>query len=665
MKKKILILLIAIIVIGGAAILSYKAYFNTNDNIQPIYLVPKDAVYIFETETPISNWNTLSNSAIWKHLNTNTYFNSLAENLNKLDTLFKEKKGLFDKIGERDVLISAHVYAPKKYSFLYIVDLQKIAKLNIIKNNINALVSGGFKVSKRNYNSQEITEIYNKNTRETIYISFIKNQMIVSFVHRILEASIDEYLNPTIGRNLNFIEVKKSIGYNDLCRLYLQHSQIDDFLKVYSNTSPSIVNSLSTNFDFSGFSFDLDEDLVTANGFTTPSNTASYFVKALQKSGKNKRTLANIAPQNTATFTNFSFEDFETFYTNFETLQKENASDFKAYLDAKEKVENFLDISLKTHFVSWISDEIGVIQMHSAIHNTKNDVAVVLKSKSATLAKKQLDFISTQIRKKSPVKFKTVNYKGYDINYLDIKGFFKAFIGNLFNSIDKPYYTIIDDYVVFSNKPNTLKSIINNYTAQTTLAHSEDFKTFNKQFNSSSTIFTYINTPQLYSTLFEFLDANSKAQLKANKDYMICFESFGFELTPEDQFFESKLVVKYTPISDLKPLEIKVEQNTTETIKDSISETISDSNNTIAAHSIFEIPEIYPTDLTANSYTKLRTDGTIDFDVELKDGLPHGRYKSYHANGAVKITGKYSNGKQTGSWKAYDTEKNRIAKKRF
>ncbi|MGB0981604.1 MAG: DUF3352 domain-containing protein, partial [Winogradskyella sp.] len=81
--------------------------------------------------------------------------------------------------------VSAHIYAPKKYSFLYIIDLQKIAKLNIIKNNINALVSDGFKVSKRNYHNHKITEVYNKESRENIYNSFIKSQMIASFAYNL------------------------------------------------------------------------------------------------------------------------------------------------------------------------------------------------------------------------------------------------------------------------------------------------------------------------------------------------------------------------------------------------------------------------------------------------------------------------------------------------
>jgi len=141
MKKRSLLFLIITFIISFGLYQVYVFYFDNNDNIQSIYLVPRDAVYIIESQKPINNWEDISKSDIWKHLNTNTYFNTLAKNLNKLDTIFKQKQGVFNRIGNREVLISAHVYAPKQYGFLYVVDLQKIAKLNVVKNNLNTVIN--------------------------------------------------------------------------------------------------------------------------------------------------------------------------------------------------------------------------------------------------------------------------------------------------------------------------------------------------------------------------------------------------------------------------------------------------------------------------------------------------------------------------------------------
>lgn len=63
----------------------------------------------------------------------------------------------------------------------------------------------------------------------------------------------------------------------------------------------------------------------------------------------------------------------------------------------------------------------------------------------------------------TPVKIKTANYKDFEINYVEMKGFFRLFFGKLFDKFEKPYYTYVDDYVVFSNKAASLLSFVEDY----------------------------------------------------------------------------------------------------------------------------------------------------------------------------------------------------------
>lgn len=663
MKKSSVIILVLGLLISYGLYQVYVFKFDDNDNIQSIYLVPKDAVYILETQNPIDNWDAISKSKVWQHLNTNAYFNDVTKSLNKLDTIFKQKQGTFNRIGNREVLVSAHVYAPKKYSFLYVVDLQKIAKLNLLKNNLNTLINKNYKVSKRKYHNHEITEIYDLKTRETLSISFIKNQVIASYVHTLIEASIDQYQEPSIGRNLSFIEVKKEVGYNDMFRLYFQYEHVEQLVKVFSNTQSKLSKTLKNSLDFSGFSFDLNENTIVANGITNTNNKATTYLKALQKSGKGTRQISNVAPKETALYLSFAFENFKTFYSNFESIQKESPEQFKTYLDGTEKIENFLNINIKDHFFSWIDDEIALLQLHSNVSKSKKDVALVLKANAITKASHNLNFILEQIRKRTPVKFKAVNYKGHTIKFMAIKGFFKTILGDLFAEIEKPYYTIIDDYVIFSNEPNTLKSIINSYTNNETLAHFEAFKTFDKKLENSSSLSAYINTPSLYNSAYNFVDNVSKKQLKINKDYFICFPMVGIQLTPDEDYFESKIVIEYQD-----PETVKINYNFSDTLVKKINKTVATTaipEDQINTNTVFNIPEIYPTDLTAKNYSEKHANGNISFTVDLKDGLKHGRYKAYYKNGDLKISGKYKKDKQVSTWRVYDLKENMVFKKRF
>jgi len=659
MKKKIIFTSL-LFLLGFILYQVYAFFLAPSQNLQSLYLVPKDAIYVLETEEPIDTWDKISDGQIWRHLQKNEYFNKLTESLNKFDGVFHENKGIVDFIGNRSLLISAHMIKKKDYGLFFVVDLQKYSKLNALKSQLSNFVSKNYRVTTRKYHNETINEIYDKTTHETLYISFIKNQLIASYTHTLVEASIDQYQEPVIGRDLNFVEVHKKVGYNDMFRCYFQYKYLDDFLNYFSDKPNNIINSMSNNLVYSGFNFDLKSDqIIFANGFTNTNENTENYIKAMQKSGVGKRTVAKIAPKRTAIYMSFAFDSFTEFYKNFESIQQENPEHYKTYQNNLVKVEDLLKINVKENFMSWFGTEIGLVHMQSTSKaSAKNEIALIIKTNDINKAKTNLDFILKQIKKKTPVKFKKIIYKGHEINFLAIKGFYKVFFGNMFDELEKPYFTSIDNYVIFSNHPNTLKHIINDYKKKETLSNSDDYNTFMKSFDKKSSIFTYINTPTLYKHLQYNADKNTLKKLATNKDYIICFPQIGFQLTPYKNLFESSLVVNYQDPEIVKSKDQFNDINLVGSIfniADSNVETESDLTID-GSQGIFNIDEVYLEDLNAITYQKKYENGKTQIMLFFKNGIRHGKYREYFLNGKIKITGKYKNDKQVGVWKAYNSD---------
>jgi cell fate (sporulation/competence/biofilm development) regulator YlbF (YheA/YmcA/DUF963 family) len=638
--------------------LLYIFVLSPKTNLQSVYLIPKDAVFVIESEKPVESWKKISESEAWQHLNKNDYFAELTENIQKVDTIFNDKRRLFEFFDGRSLFISIHMISKKDYGIFYVLDLKRIAKLKLLKTYLNTLLNENYTLSKRNYHNHEILEIYDRKNKETMYLAFVKNQLVASYTHTLVEASIDQYQEPTLGRDLNFIEVNQKVGYEDLFRLYLQYDYLDDYYRRFSSKESDWINRVSENFTFSGFSFDLDKNsAITAKGFTNISFTNENYLEALQKSGTAKRTIPQIAPKRTALYVSYGFDSFSEFYKNFEQVQEASSSEeYESYKAGIQKVEKFLKINVKENFVDWIADEIALLQIQSDISKGKNDLALVLKATDSVDAKTNLDFVLKQIKKKTPVKFKAIPYKNYQINFLSIKGFFKILLGNRFQEFDKPYFTQIKDYVVFSNNPNTLKTIITNYTDKETLEASGDFLAFDKKFEDESSLFVYSNIPVLYDNMYALADRSTKTQLRKNKDFIICFPQIGFQLTPEDNLFETTLVVNYQDVD-----KVKVNSQFEE-----VEKTIKpNSKNDAITDAIFNLRPIYPTDLNAKSFVKKYSNGSVRFEVDLKDGLKNGSYKEYYSNGEKRITGRFRKDEQAGTWRYYDVAGNLVHKKRF
>ena len=145
------------------------------------------------------------------------------------------------------------------------------------------------------------------------------------------------------------------------------------------------------------------------------------------------------------------------------------------------------------------------------------------------------------VRKRTPVKFKPVEHRSYLIRYLHMSELFKLLLGKFFARYDKPYYTIIDNYVILqATIPVPLESMIDDYLDHNTLRRQDDFMTFRNRFDSENAVFFYANTPILFNAL-NLADQKTRASMVTNKEYIVCFEKIGFQVDTEDGHFAQNL----------------------------------------------------------------------------------------------------------------------------
>ncbi len=677
MKKKVFYGVFTIALLASIAYGGYWYFLKPVDNIRPIYLVPKDAIYIIETTEPISNWQKISNSDTWKHLQKNAYFAELTSSANYLDTLIKENQRVFDWLGSRTVLISAHMYKADDYDFLYVVDLEKVSQFGALQRYLESIVGDVYKITRRTFREVEIIEMYDPQERETLYLSFVQNLLLVSYKHNLIEAAIEQKDLPVIGRDFSFIDIDQQISGKDMFRLYFQYNYLDDYMRCYTNSPDASVTALSNWLKFTGVSFKMEEDVLSMEGYTNLNDTANSYINALINSENGSTDILKISPQRTAFYLGLGFSDFETFFDNIEQSMSKDEKGFKAYKENMNKLEKFLEIDIKEHFISWIDNELAFVQSKPTGLGDENEFALVLKTKDAKIAKEKLRFVGTQIRKQTPVKFKEVVYRNYPIRFMSVKGFFKLILGDFFSKLEKPYYTIIDDYVVFSNHPQTIKNFIDDYVDQNTLGSSEEFKAFQSSFSKKSNAFVYINSPTMVDNLKGFVDNETWASIQENKQFITCFSDLGLQLIKDGKQFKTLLTTRYKDpekvqqmLAEQAALEQVIGPNPQVTLDDILVDAIiafrDISPDSLDLEEMISIDGITLDDLDAKKHQAFFEDGkTLKLEVYLKDGLKHGSYREYHESGTLKVKGKYKNDKPTGIWRFYDESGKRTRKERY
>ncbi|MCU0429397.1 MAG: DUF3352 domain-containing protein [Cytophagaceae bacterium] len=627
-----------LIVCAALAWFAYQWYSARGKTINGFSLIPEDAIYVLETDQPLEAWKTIAATETWKHLQGNAWFASLTSSANSLDSLLQKQPQLFDLIGKRNVLFSTHLSSPTSFDFLIVADLGEASGIKFMESYLSTISFKGYQFSKEKIQETDCIRMYNTSDKSTMYMALVETYLIVSFNKSLLEKSILAKNQTNLSQLPSMKLASESVGRSGFARVYLNYTQLHDYLALYMG--PNEYNRYFSEHLTLGSMYleEKNERLNLIGSAWLKDSSVSYF-SAMLNSGKGPTECEEIAPERTAFYLGLGFTSFQTYYNAMLDNLKKDLSAYDEYMSNIRKTEKFLNISIEKDFVSWIDDEVALLELTSAGEGLDNEMALVLKAGNIEKAKDRLEHIEKMIRKRTPVKFKSIDYQGYRISYLSIKGLFKVLLGKFFARYDKPYYTILNNYIIFSNHPQTLESIIDDYLAKRTLARSESYRNFRSGFANQGAVFAYLNTPSLFSSLKNIATRDTRLSMDSNKAYIQCFRHVGFQLIPSQQ----KLDVMLSEQFELAKKEVP-----------SLADTLQVSDSLEA---LFKLPYIYVKDPNAREYKEYYEDSSsIKLVVELKYGFKDGHFTEYYPSGEVKLKGKFKKDRRSGTWKAFSEQ---------
>ena len=662
-QKKIakMLLLLAAFVLAGYVVYSIgHVLFSPDNNVRQIYLIPEDAALIIETSDPINDWHKFSKSNTWQTLKQARSIAEVTATIESVDSIIKSNKTLLSLVGKRDMLISLHKTRTTGWDFLAVIDLQKASKMDMLKDQIETVLklSGG-EVTQRVYNSTIIHEMRDPETRDILYLAFVDNHLVLSYSSKLLQASVDGRKTPTIGLNDAYVESEKLIAGKGLVRLYINYAHLPQFMSIYLGGRNEYLDQFSHSMEFAGLFFNTDKEKMEVKGYTIRKEVADPYVTALLSSGKHKMKAHEVMSARTAFYTNIGFDDPATFVEELEkTLSANDPATYETYKNSRKKIESLFGISLNEHFLSWMSGEFALSQSEPGLLGREPELILAIRAKSIKDAHAKMDFIEKKIKNRTPIRIKTTNYKEFEVKYLEMKGFFRLFFGGLFDTFEKPYYTYIDDYVVFSNKSSSLLSFIEDYEQKNLLKNNPGFKKAYSYFHSNSTAFVYTDVPKFFPQLKTMVSATTWKDMQTNKEVLYSFPYWTMQIVGDKQ----QVSLHY--IMDFKPYKEEPAAESSDEEIDKEDKAMNEEAET-ERELMSELKRFYVEKFEGNVLRDFYEDGTLKSESEIKDGKRHGRYREYDEAGKLRVRGKYAKNKPKGTWKYYTAEGKFERKEKF
>lgn len=691
MKKRLVIVLVAVVFLAGVL---WILVFRKAGMYTVKQGIPANAVFVVETPSFNSIRDKLYHNKIWSSLKEYPYFEAYHTHLNLADSLCHVYPVLRKWLTDRNFAISCHPLMDGSYDFLYVCDLGKLNVIQLFDGMVGSLLDKG-KLRKQG----DLTEVALEEMK--LYYTIQANLLLISFSPYLVKEGVKACSHQETNQEMQWTSGDVTV--------LLNHLRLEKWLAGVLGNREMV--SDSSLLEKTELVLNLKDKSLNFKGLTYPNRHYFSLLSALNLVNGAKSGVRKIAGEDVAAYVSLCFSSFEELESILlEEYKVNHLKQYTEYEKSLNRLDKFLGVRIAELFTSWIGNEIAVIKPAVDGEKRLDNLVLAIKSKDIDLARDQLGYLVEQIGRKTPVRFREMEYNGHKINYLSLKGFFNLFLGSLFKKFDRPYYTFIGDYVVFSNSSSTLATMIKDYSLGNTLEHHEKCNEVMDQLGNANNIYGYISSPETYEYLYLSLPAETRNEFVKNKGAFQSFESVGFAMVNSGSTYETRIIANHNTDAsqeyEVRELSRKLEDFADRiesgyynvVIPDSIAVStrgdyaytgeklrwagklsngdpegiwsITDLQGKAVAQYFYregkpqgETRFFYPDGVVAaqvvyeegkiKTYKEFFPDGTLKTELEYNRGVRHGEARFYYSTGHLFGEGKYKKGRRTGTWRYY------------
>lgn len=463
---------------------------------------------ILETAHYRQTLQALEKASYYQDLKSISILKKWERGLKFMDSLFHATNSYSTLMDKAHIISGAQVTSNETADWLYALDAYELDF--DVEQFVEELMPRN--TLKTTYRGRPIYNLKFEGST-AISLSVFRGLILISPVTILVESGIEQLdnISSSLAESPSFVQVEQEIGtIEDRLVLYVNLETISSLTNVITKSNPRAIAGLMSMGAWMGLDTRFLENGFMLSGHFHPSED-NQFLQALakQQAPKNSR-IAEYLPQNIGAMLYLGWNDFETFYTAYKTKEDK---DFEKY------------------FLPWIGQEVTLfIEDPTDDDNAfMKDKLVFVQSKDTSLTWKLLDQYAHQFG-----ELDQRTYQNFVLTQIAATSPLKALFGETLNPLQNPYYTIIDNYIVFANARTTLEGWIKSFNSRKMILDLPEYHSFFAQAKNKSNIYGLLNTPNATKFLQHLVRPQLHNYLttsfqKFRNIYPIGVQFFGFE----------------------------------------------------------------------------------------------------------------------------------------
>ncbi|MBB2151308.1 DUF3352 domain-containing protein [Pedobacter gandavensis] len=336
-----------------------------------------------------------------------------------------------------------------------------------------------------------------------------------------IKTILSKPIDKTDDQFVEYIKSGSKLSKNSLAQLYLNFNKIPALLKPII---PGKLNGELAIFNqqhaFALLTYNFSKERVLFTGTTLIQNPNSYY-QLFAEEVPQKMSIQNILPEKTANFSIYAIDKYEPWSKKLDQWFTSHKEDQKRVKFA-EAINQKYHLNLELLFPKYFQNQMMTFQL-----STGEKLGAINLSNGD-----KLDQLLIDISEDYSEDLKL--FKEPDLLY--------TYFGMPFQGFKRPYYTILDNYLVFANTAATLQSFLKDYRENQLLINTARFINVTNQLPNNSNLNFYIDhqnskniwAKNVYLPFFNRLTAENGL-----KNY----ESFVYQLSGDHGKFQTNLLI--------------------------------------------------------------------------------------------------------------------------
>lgn len=560
--KSVLVILVLIIVLGGAYFLVfYKSY---KSNVSALEAIPDSAGLIVQIQSPYESLPKIFDAHIWTYFEAVPSFHQAKNNYFFLDTLMRSSERIVELTQFAPIYASAHP-SKDRWEWLYTFNPRASVTWQFIDQFIlNAYKNAQIEKIKSAKSEIHRLKLHNEN-QSSFYYALHKNVFACSFDYALVENTL-KAIDEKKKNEAAFAVVQKTINPNASIVLFLQQSAFSKLIEsLFAYEDAAFWQKTSRFTNWTSAEMQLKENYVQFFG-STVADSSSYFLHQFSNAENRAFSSIELLPSNTYFFAAYSF-----------------------HADLLKAVSN------ETSALQNIYNEICTFSTY------ENDVQKTFHYTLITYtdaASKVEELFEGQ----TPLSF----FDEFTYGKMTTQEALSQLPFSLLKNEQTVYFSKVNDKIIFCEQAEGLRKYLQKYTTKQFLLKNPVFQEYNATLAEKSVLHLYLNTK-------EVPDEHFYSEWKREEETLKAFPITGVQFSRKSTIFSFNFSFLFTEKITQKAL-----KNWTVKL-DAKPVYISDAKHDVAIKSSFiivqdELQNIYSIDQKGNIKWKRKIDGWLTED---------------------------------------------------